>query len=116
MIQWQSLAITNHNTSFCLFHYFHNCLSTLYVGCILPDHSEVEVELRDGESVAVDWHFEVYETILDTTNMCKVKKHSSSTASSNSAEVGAINDLFFDCIIFVFSVVGFFFTCYFIGS
>eukprot|EP01032_Pedospumella_encystans_P012542 gene12542-14505_t len=55
-------------------------------GCILPDHAEVEVELRDGESVAVDWHFEVYETILDTTNMCKVKKHSSSTGSNSGGE------------------------------
>lgn len=59
-----------------------------YSGCILPDHAEVEVELRDGESVAVDWHFEVYETILDTTSMCKVKKHSSSTGSNSGGEVG----------------------------
>jgi len=65
-----------------------------YVGCVLPDHSEVEVELRDGESVSVDWHFEVYETILDTTIMCKVKKHSSISDSSNSAEVCAFNELF----------------------
>lgn len=49
------------------------------------------MELRDGESVAVDWHFEVYETILDTTAMCKVKKLNYSSSSSSSGSGSGSN-------------------------
>lgn len=49
---------------------------------MLPDRDEVPLELRDGESVAVDWHFEVFETLLDTQALCAVAKHHSVTDSA----------------------------------
>lgn len=48
---------------------------------MLPDHDEVEVVLRDGETLAVDWHFEVYEDLLDTQAMGTVKQHASATSA-----------------------------------
>jgi hypothetical protein len=54
-------------------------------GCVLPDHDEVQLELRDGESLAVDWHFEVFETLLDTQALCAVNRHRTATESAVSA-------------------------------
>jgi hypothetical protein len=48
---------------------------------VLPDRDEVEVTLRDGETLAVDWHFVVFEDLLDTQAMCAVQRHSSATSS-----------------------------------
>lgn len=42
-------------------------------GCVLPDHDEVEIELQDGESVAIDWHFSVFEDLLDKQALCALK-------------------------------------------
>jgi len=49
---------------------------------VLPEHSEVDVELRDGESIAIDWHFEVYETVLDTVRASTVRRHAASMVST----------------------------------
>ena len=37
------------------------------------------MELRDGESLAVDWHFEVFQDLLDTAAICTVQRHYSDT-------------------------------------
>lgn len=34
-------------------------------GCVLPDCDDVEYQLRDGESISVDWHYEVFEELLN---------------------------------------------------
>lgn len=41
----------------------------------------MDVELRDGESIAIDWHFEVYETVLDTLAAGTVRRHGGSMVS-----------------------------------
>lgn len=34
-------------------------------GCILPDNDSVIKDLQDGESIAIDWHYAVFEELLD---------------------------------------------------
>lgn len=46
-------------------------------GCILPDADDVEYELLDGESIAVDWHFVVFEDLLDTQLASTLSTHPS---------------------------------------
>jgi hypothetical protein len=46
-------------------------------GCVLPDREDVEYELLDGESIAVDWHFVIFEDLLDTQLASTLLTHSS---------------------------------------
>lgn len=59
------------------------------LGCVLPDHNDIEVELRDGESIAVDWHFVVFEDLLDTSAICNLRSHSTSVHSGGSGGNGS---------------------------
>ena len=71
-----------------MYKYIDRNIIFFTVGCVLPDHNEVEVELRDGESVAIDWHFSVFEDLLDKQAVCALKRDST-----------ALNDMV--CISFV---------------
>lgn len=46
-------------------------------GCVLPDCDDVEYQLRDGESIAVDWHYEVFEELLDQELASQIITHPS---------------------------------------
>lgn len=46
-------------------------------GCIIPDRDDVEYELVDGESLAVDWHFIIFEDLLDTQKASTLIIHQS---------------------------------------
>jgi hypothetical protein len=48
-------------------------------GCVVPDSNHM-IELRDGESVAIDWHVAVYEELLKKEIMQRVVPHGSLTA------------------------------------
>ena len=58
---------------------------------MLPDSTEATVELRDGESLAVDWHFEVFQDLLDTAAICTVQRHYSDTQQQQQQTGGSKN-------------------------
>ena len=46
-------------------------------GCTIPDRDDCIYTLRDGETIAVDWHYEVYEELLDRELFSQLIEHSS---------------------------------------
>jgi hypothetical protein len=54
-------------------------------GCLLPN-DDTEVILRDGESIAIDWHFVVYEELIDIAATMEIQRHSSVAAEAVRAE------------------------------
>ena len=49
------------------------CVIPLDEGCVADKHSAVV--LRDGESLAIDWHRIVFEELLDTAAAIEMRKH-----------------------------------------
>jgi ubiquitin C-terminal hydrolase len=45
-------------------------------GCIIPNDDNI-MNLKDGESIAIDWHFIVFEELLNTKLASEVRKHQS---------------------------------------
>lgn len=54
-------------------------------GCVLPDDANVQVQLRDGESIAVDWHYVVFEDLLDVQALSHIRRHDSMREERSSA-------------------------------
>jgi ubiquitin C-terminal hydrolase len=52
---------------------------------VIPN-DDTEVTLRDGESIAVDWHFVVYEELVDYVAASEISKHSSLAIEAERAE------------------------------
>lgn len=52
-------------------------------GCIIPDSDYCSIDLRDGESIAIDWHFVVFEDLLDTIAATNITKHESIIRENN---------------------------------
>lgn len=50
-------------------------------GCLIPDSCDVFLKLRDGETLAVDWHLMVFEELLDVNAASNVRMHSSMSDS-----------------------------------
>jgi hypothetical protein len=46
-------------------------------GCVIPDQSQVMINLRDGETIAIDWHVAVFEELLDINAASEVRRHKS---------------------------------------
>ena len=44
------------------------------------------VELRDGDTIAVDWHYTVYAELVDSVAACEVKEHPSVKAEATANE------------------------------
>lgn len=50
-------------------------------GCVVPDRN-VMINLRDGETVAIDWHVAVFEELLDINAASEVRRHKSQDSNA----------------------------------
>lgn len=48
-------------------------------GCVIPDNDSVLMNIRDGETIAIDWHIAVFEELLDISAAAEVRRHQSSS-------------------------------------
>eukprot|EP01038_Epipyxis_sp_PR26KG_P004301 gene4301-6097_t len=71
---------SNSHTSSCSkCHWLTRCQ-----GCVVPKRKDVFIELRDGETLSIDWHYSVFEDVLDTVASCRIGRHVSVTKESSS--------------------------------
>ena len=49
--------------------------------CIFLIYFQVQLELIDGESIAIDWHMVVFEEMIDTAAIMKVVQHATTDDS-----------------------------------
>jgi Ubiquitin carboxyl-terminal hydrolase len=54
-------------------------------GCLVPD-DDTEIRLRDGETIAIDWHFVVYNELYDLNLATQVLTHKSCTEMTQSGQ------------------------------
>ncbi len=70
-------------------------------GCVLPNSSALSLSLHSGECLAVDWHFVVYEDILDVPAAAGIASHPSvkseaATASETKVPLSLCLDKFME--------------------
>ena len=46
-------------------------------GCVVPDSDAAIINLRDGETLSIDWHIAVFEELLDINAASEVRRHKS---------------------------------------
>jgi hypothetical protein len=55
-------------------------------GCLVPDNDTV-VDLRDGETIAIDWHTVVFEELMDASLACDIRTLDANTSQTQQQSV-----------------------------